>query len=723
MQKPKILTSRLAPEGTSPFWRLIFPGALALSFFAQHGQVMAAEKGKGFLQEGSSTEFTQDLDTGQAEFNLIDQVPKPAIPGAPLTFIGSVRNNDSEDWATGTVKLEVEIYDSKKKFVTRAKPKVRPFAIAMGLESQVNLDLNVPLTYAGTFYYRVRVLLKGEPILLTKPATLVIEKGKVADKGKDAKGKTPPPAKGAAKNKGRLITKGTLALMYTNNQKNSIGGAKQASDVTITHEDFQIKMKANLIARGTVPQKDFDDFAVKNFVGEVTTKTWRFRAGRFVPSFNEFTVNGAEMEAREASVKLGKVVVTGLFGRSVKANSRSKVYERFAQGVSATYQYKKIAKARLNYFHIEDKLASVAAAQRVGTKPIKGGVYSFDMDWKRGKHQARLGWGLSRVDGSQLVAGNTNNEEAIKYKHKIAFKKQSHEITINRIDANYIALANPGAKNASSIATVSNFKMKGANLTLRHGRSDNNKANIRNTNNVIKRQYNVALAISDKNLLSKLLPSLNYSGTLTRQDGFTKPAKMVDTHATSHSFASKWTLPRMWNLSGNLSLNRLDDESLTNKNSRGQRWNIVLNRGRGRYRPVFTFNESRNKVPSARASTRTNYMGMNLRMAHTAKFTQNLALSVNRSLTSARPASQTLMALNSRLALPKWKMGLSLTQNYSTQNTSTTKEKFTFTNIFSAEKKIDSLNSFFLDYKYTRKPSGTKPEPKSVLMLRLVRKF
>lgn len=640
---------------------------------------------------------------GKVKFSIAGVALSERSPKVGETVLVDVlvKNDGAAATASGVFSAKLELKAQNGKAVGKAKPVVLKEELKPDASGVIQLSVKVPAPCEQKCLVMASVMVKGEKKPVAAPPVPL----------------KALPAKGV-NFLGMNIT-GDTTLVYTNNPKQSIPGSTPPTNLKFKGPGFAGSIKGLAIARDVGGKPQMDDFSGRNFVGEFATKNLKIKAGRFTPSYNEFTVNGKEMEAREVYYKAGPFLVSALHGRTAKASDASKTYQRTVRGGSLQYQPGKTRRARVGYFYIDDKIDSLSLAKRAGTKPVSGAVYSFDADWQEHRHTMRLGHALSRVN-ENVTGANTRAgfESATKYRHAIKFKRQTHELDFVRVDSNYVAISSPGAKNATKWATVNTFKLNGLTVALKNSRADNN---LRNTvgNNVINRSHGVNVTVSEKKLLLNLLPNLNVNTSLTRQDGMNKPNTAVNNHTVVNAFATKWDFKSGVGVAANYSTTAFDDETTPNKDTNSQRLGLNIGRSKSRFQPTFTFNQNRQKVLKTKVSTRADYWGLTMKLPFSARFQQTLAASYSKNWAAGKPSMTNQVSLTTKMALPRWRVNLSLNQNFSTTNNTTSKEKFTFVNVATLSRKINDTQTLFFDYKYTRKPPAGTSAAHSVFLIRL----
>jgi predicted porin len=223
-------------------------------------------------------------------FHMIATVPPSAQAGKEIIFEIGITNTGMGTWLAGEYSVLVKIYDANKSYLTETD-KTRQFKdIASGEALSINITLDIPADYSGTYHYRVGIEFEEEElfshyfILKVLPFTPVPEAKKWT---------------------------GSIQTNYQDSQ---------AIEPTAS---FSLRLM-NLLPRGSYLRFSTSGRStpsinpeLSNFLVSYHSQKLDLSVGDFATGLSELTLSRSR--GIKAGTRLGKIYLVGLVGSSQKA--------------------------------------------------------------------------------------------------------------------------------------------------------------------------------------------------------------------------------------------------------------------------------------------------------------------------------------------------------------------------------------------------------------------
>jgi|GEM_PF-4430734 len=240
-------------------------------------------------------------ETTVARFELLMPTPDPIQAGETLTVQTIILNASGTEWAPGEYELEVEIYDSEKKYLMKV-PKIKgKESVAPNNTVLVFVPCRIPQTYSGVYYFRAGFYYKKQRILYSDYESFRVSPVAIAPK---------------------LRLAGNVIVSYRNdsqsNWKNFLGNM----NLNLLGTVFNRATVCNLYTNHT-PDKKID---VYNLLLEHYGEKLELLVGDVMPEFSILTANNIGTRAIYPVYRTGMFNTSLLFGQTVEGREGSDTY-------------------------------------------------------------------------------------------------------------------------------------------------------------------------------------------------------------------------------------------------------------------------------------------------------------------------------------------------------------------------------------------------------------
>lgn len=309
------------------------------------------------------------LSQEKAKFQLLVPAPDPIQAGETITFQVITQNSGSIPWDAGDCQIEVEIYNSEKKYIVKAdrirsEEEVPPGDTFLGL-----VFFNIPTSFRGGYYFRVGVIVKGQKIAYSDFQLFNVSPLEVVSR---------PPSK--------FKLNGNAIFSYKNDSKNAWGNHAGNISLNLLGTIYQNTLICNVYTNHT-EDKPFDlyNFAM-NYYGDKIDLNF----GDIMPYFSDLSLANAGMRGMYPVLRTGRFTTSVVGAQAVSAVEGSAdgltpgTFARYLYGIEEKYELSDENYINLSFVQASDDSGSIGNYGQI--TPTKNQVMQVGANLKLHKY-------------------------------------------------------------------------------------------------------------------------------------------------------------------------------------------------------------------------------------------------------------------------------------------------------------------------------------------------
>lgn len=347
--------------------------------------------------------------------------PGPIGAGKTLIFNLKITNTGTENWVNGKYLVFVNIYNSDKEYLTQSDKIRQMVEIEPGEDLSVEISFEIPLNYAGIYYYTVNVDIEDKKVLQSRYFTFEIQPF------------SPEP-------KERPSSRGDFNLSYQASARSTPSSDFNFSLINRSPDGYS---KVSLSGKDTgLKSSRINTFTVINnyLVGRGKDKL-ELLIGDTSSALSSLTLS--KFRGLKAGLTSGKTSITGLVGVNQDVSSTSLPQQPEVYGVKISAGIKENLWVGMNFI---GKIKNEATEPSSEVSSSGNSTFSLEMDFDLGSNFSLLGEYAWNVQDKDIFKKSNQAGDALEVKGSFNSEKIYIDGSYKKVGKNFIIPGNEELK-------------------------------------------------------------------------------------------------------------------------------------------------------------------------------------------------------------------------------------------------------------------------------------
>jgi len=347
--------------------------------------------------------------------------PGPIRAGEVLIFNLSITNTGTNTWVSGKILVSVKIYNSNKEYLTETD-KVRWMdEVEPGEVISIKIDFDVPLDYAGIYYYTVNVEIEEETTLKSRYFRFQVQPF------------SPEPEE-------KISSKGSLSISYQTSARST-----PTSNFSLSLVNRNPGGYSKLSLSGKDPglkSSQINTFTIINtyLIGRGKDKL-KLLMGDTSSALSSLTLS--KFRGFKAGLTLGKTSIAGLVGVNQDVSSTELPQQPEVYGVKMSTEIKENLWVGMNFI---GKIKNEATETSSGVTSNANSTLSLQMDYDLSSNFSLLGEYAWNILDKDIFKKSNQGSDALEVKGSFNWGKIYIDGSYKKVGKNFIIPGNEELK-------------------------------------------------------------------------------------------------------------------------------------------------------------------------------------------------------------------------------------------------------------------------------------
>ncbi|OGS21634.1 MAG: hypothetical protein A2252_12670 [Elusimicrobia bacterium RIFOXYA2_FULL_39_19] len=384
--------------------------------------------------------FAQAVLTAQPEgsVQLSYPTPNPVNAGEHIILRTTVLNQSTQLWEKTKYHIQIEIYNSERKYIGKVQPKSNQSDILPGSITDINTEILIPASYNGDYFYKIVIIVNNQHAVESELFSFRV----IAVASKIEKPLW-------EKFGGRF----NVSLKNTDkNNWNNLSGGLNVDGIT-----YNSKNPTQLFLNTYHTSKSSNAFELKNeifsFLYSKIGENYALQVGDILPDFSKLALYKLSIQGIYLQNTFSKTSTEFLLSRTEQPPQESgitSVYERWMGAGKIQHIVSPKVTLGLNYVSCFDKKDTIIKVSTQTISPTRNTVYGLTGNYKLLKEwefEAEAMYCDQNFDTDFMSTGTMVNDYGIRLGANHSIEKIKTSVFVMETRPNFYSYGSPFIKN------------------------------------------------------------------------------------------------------------------------------------------------------------------------------------------------------------------------------------------------------------------------------------